>query len=72
MKDRQYIPAPAIYYNNSGTGKYRFLIPCDYATDCYSGDALICDSQGNAKPGLETPVPMNASDFGEKFADLEY
>ena len=72
MIDRNYIPAPAIYWNNSGTGKYRFLIPAPYAVDCYSGDATVCDSQGRAKPGFECPVPFNASDFGSKFADLEY
>ena len=55
MIDRNYIPAPAIYRNNSGNGKYRFLIPALYAVDCYMGDATICDSRGRAKPGFECP-----------------
>ena len=72
MIDRNYIPAPAIYRNNSGNGKYRFLIPALYAVDCYMGDATICDSRGRAKPGFECPQPFNASSFGEKFAALEH
>ena len=67
-----YIPAPAIYWNNAGNGKYRFLIPALYAVDCYMGDATICDSRGRAKPGFECPQPFNASSFGEKFAALEH
>lgn len=68
--DRTYIPGDAIYRSNSETGKYRFLIPATYAVDCYSGDATICDSQGNPKPGYECPVPVHASDFGAKFSEL--
>ncbi len=69
--DRTYIPGVAIYYSNTATGKYRFLIPQPYAVDCYLGDAAICDSQGRPKPGFECPVPRHASDFGAKFEDLE-
>lgn len=68
--DRTYVPGVAIYYSNTATGKYRFLIPQPYAVDCYSGDATICDSQGRPKPGFECPVPCHASDFGAKFEDL--
>jgi hypothetical protein len=68
--DRNYVPAPAIYFSNSATGKYRFLIPMDYAVDCYIGDALVCDSSGNPKAGYNCPVPRPASDFGVKFSSL--
>jgi hypothetical protein len=71
MKNRTYIPGVAIYYSNNLTGKYRFLIPADYAVDCYIGDANQCDSKGNVRPGFECPSPFNASDFGEKFADID-
>ena len=70
--NRQFVPGVAIYRRNGGTGKYRFLMPMPYAVDCYGGDALVCDSSGNPKPGMECPVPVWASDFGEKFADLDY
>lgn len=71
-KDRAYIPGAGIYYNNNATGKHRFLIPMPYAVDCYMGDALVCDSSGSPKPGMECAVPRQASDFGAKFADVEW
>jgi hypothetical protein len=73
ITDRQYIPAPAIYVNNQRRGeKYGYLIPTDYAVDCYMGDAQLTDKNGNAKPGFECPVPRPAEAFGEKIADLPY
>lgn len=72
MLDRNYIPGVAIYYSNNLTGKYRFLIPAPWAVDCYMGDANQCDANGTLKPGYECPSPFNASDFGDKFKDVEY
>ena len=70
--NREFIPGPGIYRNNSGTGKYRFLIPADYAVDCYTGDAWQCDSSGNVRPGYETAEPFHASDFGERVGEINY
>lgn len=69
--DRKYIPGVGIYFSNTATGKYRFLMPQPYAVDCCLGDALVCDSSGRPKPGMECPVPRQASDFGARFADVE-
>jgi len=70
ITDRKYIPSSTgIYRHNSLSGKYSYLIPMSYAEDCYTGDAIICDKNGNHKRGMEYPVPVCASDFGAKISE---
>jgi hypothetical protein len=72
ITDRKYIPSSnGIYKHNSLTGKYGYLIPMSYAEDCYTGDAITCDKNGKHKKGMEYPVPVCASNFGVKIAEIE-
>ena len=70
INDRKYIPGPGIYKYNGAKGRYRYIIPADYAVDCYQGDACQCDINGTGKPPDNGWVIANAEDFGARVSDL--